>query len=212
MIVRDTVLLVDDDHTFLKTASDVLSGIYDVSVACSGDEALALVGAGYVPDIILLDVDMPKLDGFETLSALQKTEDAKDIPVVFLTSMTTTESELRGIKSGAMDYIKKPFVNELLLARVRLHLDNGRRIRQLSMTEKNKLSAVVNEDEFERLADGLSGTERKMLRLIALGYTNREICESLNYAYGYVKNVVGAIYEKRNVGSRSELKRLLLNK
>ena len=210
MRVKDAVLLVDDDRTFLKTASDVLSAIYDVSVASSGSEAIALLCAGYVPDIILLDIDMPDMDGFETLSALQKKEDVKDIPVVFLTSLTTNESELKGIESGAMDYIKKPFVKELLLARVRLHLDNGRRLRQLSMMEKNKLIAVVDEEKFERFADGFSDTERKMLRLIALGYTNREICESLHYAYGYVKNVVGAIYEKRNVGSRSELKRLLM--
>ena len=210
MIAKDTVLLVDDDHTFLKMTSDILSGMFDVSLACSGDEAIALVDNGYVPDIILLDIDMPGLNGFETLTELQKTEDLDGVPVIFLTSVTTNESELDGIRSGAMDYIRKPFISDILMARVKLHLDNGQRLRQLSMIEKNKLTDVIDESKYESIADGLSDTERKVLRLIAIGYTNREICESLNYAYGYVKNIVARIYDKKNVSSRSELRKLLM--
>lgn len=209
MKVNDTVLVVDDDLTFLKTVGDTLSDGYDVSLASSGEKARELIDAGYVPDIILLDIDMPGMDGYETLNALREYEDMRDVPVVFLTAMTMPESEIKGLDSGAVDYITKPFLREILIARLKRHLDNGRRLRQLSITEKNKLEDRIDEEKFEQAAIDLTVTERKILRLIALGYTNREICEALNYSYGYVKKVAVVIYEKKFVTSRSELKKLL---
>jgi DNA-binding response OmpR family regulator len=197
--IKDTVLLVDDDPAFLKTASDALREHYAVSLAASGAEAVELAAAGHVPDIILLDIAMPGMDGYDTLKKLREIEGMRDVPVVFLTSMTTPESELRGIESGAMDYIKKPFVRELLLARVRRHLENGRRLR--------RLEPGIDEEKLKQASAGLSETEQKMLRLLVLGYSNREIGEALHYSYGYVKKVVNVIYEKKFVGSRSELKK-----
>ena len=209
MATKDTVLLVDDDAAFLKNAGEALREDYEVSFAASGAEALELAVAGSVPDIVLLDVAMPNMDGYETLERLREIEDMRDVPVVFLTSLTTPESELRGIEAGAMDYIKKPFVREILLARVRRHLENGRRLRELSIAEKNKLESGIDEEKFTQASSGLSETERKMLRLILLGYSNREIGEALNYSYTYVRKVVNVIYEKKFVSSRSDLKKLL---
>ena len=209
MDVRDTVLLVDDDPAFLKIANDALREYYAVSFASSGVEALELASAGYVPDIILLDVAMPGMDGYETLSKLRETPDMQDVPVIFLTSIGTKESELQGIESGATDYILKPFTRELLLARVRRHLENGRRLRQLSIMEKNKQAAGIDEEKFGQASAGLSETEQKMFRLIILGYSNREIAEELHYSYNYVRRIVSIIYEKKFVGTRDELKKLM---
>jgi DNA-binding response OmpR family regulator len=209
MDVKDTVLLVDDDPSFLETASDALRKFYEVSFATSGQEAVELAAAGYVPDIVLLDISMPGMDGYETLEKLRGFEDMRDVPVVFLTSITTPESELRGIEAGAMDYIKKPFVRELLLARVRRHLENGRRLRQFSIAEKNKQESGIDEEKFRQAAADLNETERKMLRLIMLGYNNREIAEVLHYSYEYVRRIASVIYEKKFVGTRAELKKLL---
>jgi DNA-binding response OmpR family regulator len=209
MEVRDTVLLVDDDPAFLKTANDALCEYYTVSLAVSGEEAVELSSAGHVPDIILLDIAMPDMDGYETLDKLRGLEDMQDVPVIFLTSMTTPESELQGLESGATDYIKKPFTRELLLARVKRHLENGRRLRQLSILEKEKQAAGIDEKKLRQAATGLSETEQKMLRLIILGYSNREIADALHYSYNYVKRIVSTIYEKKFVGTRAELKKLL---
>ncbi len=209
MVVKDTVLLVDDSPEFLKTVNDALRKDYTVSFAASGMEAIELAAAGYVPDIILLDVAMPDMDGYETLEKLREIEDMQDVPVVFLTSMSSPESELRGIESGATDYIKKPFTRKLLLARIRRHLENGRRLRQLSMMEKDKQETGIDEEKFRQIAAGLSETEQKVLRLLILGYSNREIGEALHYSYDYVKRVVSVIYEKNFVGTRGELKKLL---
>lgn len=207
---RNTVLIVDDDPALLKMAGEILNDVYAVSFAKSGLEMLELLEADYVPDIILLDVDMPGMNGFDALRKLRKMEDAQDIPVVFLTGAAGLESELEGLSSGAADYITKPFVKERLLARLHTHLENGKRLRQLSMMEKNKREGGINEAKFEQIAADLTDSERRMLRLIALGYTNKEISESLNYSYNYVKNMASIIYEKKSVKRRNELKKLFL--
>ena len=206
---RDTVLLVDDDPSFLKTANNALQEFYAVSVASSGGEAVELTSSGYVPDIVLLDITMPNMDGYETLGKLREIEDMQDVPVIFLTSMTTLESELQGIESGAIDYIKKPFTRELMLARVRRHLENGRRLRQLSIIEKDKQAAGIDEEKFRQAAADLNETEQKMLRLLILGYSNKEIAETLHYSYNYVRRIISIIYEKKFVGTRDELKKLM---
>lgn len=206
---KDMVLLVDDDPTFMKMANDVLRQKYMVSFASSGAQAVELADTGYVPDIILLDISMPGMDGYETLKKLQKFEDIQEVPVIFLTSIATKEAELQGLMSGATDYITKPFTQELLLARVQCHLENGRRLRRLSMMEKDKQETGINEEKFKQAAVDLSETEQKMMRLIILGYSNREIGEALHYSYDYVKRVVSSIYEKNFVSSRGELKKLL---
>lgn len=207
-MIKDTILLVDDDPTFLKMANEVLCKDYAVSFATSGEEAVELA-ANHVPDIILLDVSMPGMDGYETLKRLRELEDIQDVPVVFLTSMTASEAEYRGLNSGATDYIKKPFERDLLLARVRRHLENGRRLRQLSILEKSKSDTGIDEAKFSQVAADLSETEQKILRLIILGYSNREISEALHYSYDYVKRLVSIIYEKNGVNTRTELKRML---
>jgi DNA-binding response OmpR family regulator len=201
------VLIVDDDPALLKMAGELLRGNYDVSCVKSGDEALTLLTTDYSPDVILLDVDMPGLSGFETLPCLREIEGARDIPVIFLTGVKKPEAELRGFSAGAVDYITKPFVREILLARLKVHSENGRRLRQ---SEVIKRDGRIDDEKFERLAADLNDTERKMLRLIALGYTNQEISDSLHYTYNYVKKVAGTIYEKKCVSKRNELKKLMM--
>lgn len=207
---KNAVLIVDDDPALLKMAGEILRADYAVSCVKSGREAISLLEQDYMPDIILLDVDMPGLNGFDTLTALRRIEDARDIPVVFLTGANQTAAELKGLTSGAVDYITKPFIKEILLARLRVHLENGKRLRQLSMIEKNKLVSSIDETKFEAFVKDFTETERKVMRLIALGYSNQEISDALSYSYFYVKKVVGVIYEKKQVGKRNELKKLLI--
>jgi DNA-binding response OmpR family regulator len=207
---KHAVLIVDDDTTLLKMAGEILRDDYAVSCAKSGREALSLLRTDYRPDIILLDVDMPGLDGFDTLPLLREIEDARDVPVVYLTGAAKPESELKGLSVGAADYITKPFVKEILLARIKVHLEHGKRLRRLSMMEKNKPENAIDEGKLERLAAGLNDTEKKVFRLIALGNTNQEIADALSYSYNYIKKVANIIYEKKGVNKRGEIKKLLL--
>jgi DNA-binding response OmpR family regulator len=207
VVDKDAVLIVDDDPALLHMAGAILQELYAVSFAKSGYEMLSLFETDYLPDIILLDIDMPGFNGFDALARLRETEDARDIPVIYLTGAARLESELKGLAAGAVDYITKPFVRELLLARLKIHLDNGKRLRQLSMIEKTKLESGLDRAKFEALAKGLNDTERKALRLVALGYTNKEISTELYYSYGYIKKVVSIIFEKIGFSKRSEIQR-----
>lgn len=207
---KNAILIVDDDPALLKMTGEILRGEFVVSCVKSGYDALALLQTDYMPDIILLDIDMPELNGFETLKKLRELDDMQDVPVVFLTGINQTAFELKGLLSGAADYIVKPFVKEILLARLKVHLENGKRFRRLSIMEKDKLNIRIDEEKFNEASADLNETEKKMARLIALGYTNQEIGETLFYSYNYVKKVTAAIFEKKQVRKRSELKKLFL--
>ncbi|GHV45890.1 hypothetical protein AGMMS49546_32850 [Spirochaetia bacterium] len=117
---KDSILIVDDDITLLEMASELLGETYQVSSAKSGKQALELLEKGFVPDIILLDIAMPLMDGYTTFEKIRALPPAQDIPVVFLTGLSETGSELKGLEIGAADYIVKPFVREILLACSRL--------------------------------------------------------------------------------------------
>ncbi|TFH70304.1 two-component system response regulator [Gammaproteobacteria bacterium LSUCC0112] len=117
-----TVLIVDDVAQNLMVLSEVLRDDYRVMVANSGERALNLIESGRVPDIILLDVMMPGIDGYEVLSRLKKMPIAEHIPVIFVTAKNQVMDEAKGLHLGAVDYISKPINPRLLLLRVKAHL------------------------------------------------------------------------------------------
>ncbi len=106
---KKSILVVDDDIALLKMAEELLKDRYAVSLAKSGDQAVQFLGRGFVPDLILLDIDMPGMDGYETIERLLRLPTAEDVPVIFLSGLTRAEAELRGLKAGASDYMTKPF-------------------------------------------------------------------------------------------------------
>ena len=118
---QPVVLVVDDVADNLALARALLRNQYDVKLAASGEQALAMVHSD-PPDLILLDIMMPGLDGYETCSRLKADERFRRIPVIFLTAKAEIEDEERGFSLGAVDYITKPLNPSLLLARVHTHL------------------------------------------------------------------------------------------
>jgi DNA-binding response OmpR family regulator len=124
-----TVLVVDDDPDSRALLADFLNGEgYGYRLAASGEEALSELDAA-LPDLILLDAVMPGLDGFETCRRLKRREDAAAIPVIFMTGLTETEHVVMGLGAGGVDYVTKPLQLDQLIARIRVHLANGRRTR-----------------------------------------------------------------------------------
>jgi adenylate cyclase len=116
------ILVVDDAPANIQVLSSTLKDKgYQISVATSGRQALGIVGR-VQPDLILLDVMMPEMDGFETCRQLKQSDLTKDIPVIFLTARTETVDIVRGFEAGAVDYVAKPFNAHELLARVNTHL------------------------------------------------------------------------------------------
>ena len=107
--MNDWILVIDDDAANLRLASRILTA-ENMRVSClkSGQSALTFL-EGNRPDLILLDIHMPGMDGFETCAAIRGNTNTADIPVIFLTADDDSETETRGLKAGAMDFIKKPF-------------------------------------------------------------------------------------------------------
>jgi putative two-component system response regulator len=120
---NQTILIVDDNPENLMVLGEVLCDLYKVRAANSGTRALHLALQLPLPDLILLDVMMPVMSGYEVLERLLADPVTRDIPVIFLTAMNSEEDEQRGLSMGAMDYITKPLRQAIVLARVRTHLE-----------------------------------------------------------------------------------------
>jgi phosphoserine phosphatase RsbU/P len=117
-----SILIVDDTPINIGVISGALKDSFVTKVATSGEKALAIASGKDKPDLILLDILMPEMDGYEVCRCLKGHPDTRDIPVIFLTSQTEAEDETKGFEVGAVDYIHKPFSAAVVKARVRTHL------------------------------------------------------------------------------------------
>jgi len=120
-IKRKTIFLVDDDITNLEIGNNTLCEFYDVFTLNSSAKLINLLEKR-TPDLILLDVAMPEMNGYETIKLIKSKEKNKNIPVIFLTAQSDSKNELEGLSLGAIDYIAKPFSPPLLLKRIEVHL------------------------------------------------------------------------------------------
>ena len=151
--MSDWILVVDDDVSNLKMASRILSS-ENLRVSCmkSGEDAILFLQDNR-PDLILLDIHMLGMDGFETIAAIRANQRTADIPVIFLTADDDSSTETRGLKAGAMDFIKKPFVPEVLLLRVRHTIDLIRLQTNLSVEVEKKTQEVkAQHEKLERIS------------------------------------------------------------
>ena len=141
--MADWIVAVDDDTANLKMAGYILSRSHmRVTALKSGQLLLDFIGKNR-PDLILLDVMMPEMDGFETLRRLRETPGGEDVPVILLTADENEQSEAKGLELGAMDFVRKPFAPQTLVARVR-------HIIELDRLKKN-FEAEVEKRVAERL-------------------------------------------------------------
>lgn len=120
---KKLVILVDDNPANLRIGKNVLSEKYTVATAPSAAKLFSLLENNQ-PSIILLDIDMPEMDGYKAIEILKTKAETKDIPVIFLTGMTDLKDEEKGRSLGAVDYITKPFEPEALIACLEKHCSN----------------------------------------------------------------------------------------
>jgi putative two-component system response regulator len=136
------ILVVDDNLASLKQIGAQLGSHYEISLAKSGDMALQICRRER-PDIILLDVEMPEMDGFQTMVLLKEDPALNQIPVIFLTGNHDTATEIRALESGAMDFITKPANKDILLHRLELHLQYAAYQSSLENTVKELENSIV---------------------------------------------------------------------
>ncbi|MFN3076161.1 MAG: response regulator [Alphaproteobacteria bacterium] len=211
---RRTILAVDDTPENLDVVRAILVPDYAVKVATGG--ALALrIAETQKPDLILLDIMMPEMDGFEVCRRLKSQESTRDIPVIFLTARDQVQEEAQGLSTGAVDYIAKPIKPPVLRARVHTHLALSAATRQLERQNKELIEAARLREDVEHitrhdlkgplnviiggpqlllLQDGLTETQREYLRMIEeSGY---RMLEMINRSLDLFKMEKG-IYELR---------------
>jgi serine phosphatase RsbU (regulator of sigma subunit) len=143
---KKLLLLVDDDSENIQVVHSILKDQYKIRVAMNGAKALELARVEPLPDLILLDVMMPQMDGYEVCGCLKADQRTRDIPVIFLTGKTEVTDETRGFEVGAVDYIHKPFSPPIVKARVRTHL----LLRDAHETVARQLLAINGELEMAR--------------------------------------------------------------
>jgi diguanylate cyclase (GGDEF)-like protein len=147
---RPTVLVVDDVPTNIHMLGSVLRDMAEILVATSGRQALEIARAGQRPDLILLDVMMPELNGYEVCRRLRDDPWTRDIPVIFVTARSEEEDETRGLELGAVDYVTKPFSASIVRARVRTHLELKRHRDLLErLSFQDGLTGLANRRRFD---------------------------------------------------------------
>ncbi len=163
---RARILVVDDTEDIRYFLATLLQDKYEVIAAASGEAGLQAATSGVRPEIILLDVMMPGMDGYEVMRELARDPRTADIPVIFLTALSSVEEEQYGLDLGATDYITKPISPPILLARVRLHLErsaNAKRLKTLSEQLSRYLAPQVYQSLFDGSRQAEIETQRKWL-------------------------------------------------
>jgi len=141
---RDTILIVDDIDINRMILRETLENDYQIVEAASGGEACELLFEKKLsPTVVLLDIMMPDIDGFEVLDRLKKNESTKNIPVLFITAASSDETESFGLKSGAADYVTKPFNHDVVRARVANHINLARYRHKLEQLVAKKAAEVT---------------------------------------------------------------------
>jgi diguanylate cyclase (GGDEF)-like protein len=148
-VKKSTVLVVDDSRVSQTQLVNILKGEYVVHAASSGTEAIQVAKAAK-PELILLDIVMPQMDGYEVIAALREVEETRDIPVIFITSLDQESNEEKGLRLGAVDYISKPYNPVIVKLRINLQLkiiEQMRKITELSLMDS--VSGLPNQKFFD---------------------------------------------------------------
>lgn len=152
---KELILIVDDVPQNVQVVCNILGAKnYKIAIAQSGKKALEMVEK-VIPDLILLDVTMPEMDGFEVCRRLNQSARTRDIPIIFLTARTETENVLKAFEIGAVDYVTKPFNSAELMARVRTHLEL-KRTREELIKRNKELIKTKKDLEISALTDPLT--------------------------------------------------------
>lgn len=189
------ILLVDDNPKYLE---DVLPFYgYDLTCVQDGVQALNLLESGRNYDLILLDVMMPNMNGWDTLKAIKNNSLLEDMPVIMVTAVNEDQKMVSGLKIGADDYIVKPFILPNLLARIEAVL---RRTKKHKNNNTNSNVTIGQVNNF----NSLTKREKDVLLLVTQGESNRSIAEKLVLSEVTVKSHLNSIFKKLNVANRTQ--------
>lgn len=190
------ILIVDDNPKYLEDALPMYG--YEVVVATDGIKALKILSKESDKiDLVLLDVMMPNMNGWDTLKAIRTSEKTKMIPVIMITAVSEEQKIVSGLKIGADDYIVKPFVLPNLLARIEAVL-------RRSNWNKKEIKSVDMSFTSDEPIEELTQREKEVLSMVAKGGSNHEIAEKLFLKEVTVKTHLNSIFKKLKVSNRTQ--------
>lgn len=188
---KPLLLIVDDEPTNLHVLVESLGNDYLIKAATNGIDAIQIAQDADKPDLILLDVMMPEMNGYEVCKALKENETTKDIPVIFVTSMGLPEWEVRGLEMGAVDYISKPINIPVLKARVNTHIKLKQLQEQLvELSNQDKLTGISNRRRFDEYFDVEWRRNIRNQTRLALIMADIDYFKRFNDTYGHLSGDV----------------------
>ncbi len=197
------LLLVDDDPNLILLVKDYLEFRgYEVVTAENGRQALDLLSEN-LPDMIVCDVMMPEMDGYEFVEKVRQDNRANTIPVLFLSAKGQSQDRVKGLKTGADIYMVKPFEPEELVAQVESSL------KQAERWDRGKVKSREPSDIMRKVRSNveLTPTENKVVKLVARGMANREIAKEMNVSQRTIESHVSNMLSKTGLHNRTELAR-----
>lgn len=200
------ILLVDDNPKYLKDVLPMYG--YEVVVAHDGLQALKILNNNeHDLDLVILDIMMPDMDGWEVLKNIRSSTEYEDMPVIMLTALDSEQKQVSGLKFGADDYIVKPFALPNLLARIEALL------RRSKWKDKKQKSTSMNLPfTSDEPVIPLTSRECDVLKLVAQGANNQEIADKLVVREVTVKTHLNSIFKKLNVSNRTQAVLLAIQK
>jgi len=185
---RQQVLIVDDSHLNTKLLEQALIDNFDILIANSGKEALSIANSNNPPDIILLDIMMPEMDGYEVCENLHLDPNTKDIPVIFVTALSEAENEEHGLKLGAIDYITKPFSIPIVKAKIKNHLalKYYQDILKIN-TDVDQLTNIANRRRFDEMFSMEIRKAKRMGSFLSVLMIDIDHFKFYNDTYGHLE-------------------------
>ncbi|MDR0325899.1 MAG: response regulator [Oscillospiraceae bacterium] len=186
--IKETIIMVDDSATNLAMVKKTLSDQYDVITIASCAELLNILEI-VSPDLILLDIEMPDMSGYDVIKEVKDKAETAHIPVIFLTSRRDPESELEGLSLGAVDYIHKPFSPPLLAKRIELHLLLEAQKRELKQLSED-LYVIIGER-----TDDIAALNQDVQRFFAEtaetgGFTTAHAVRTMEYLFAEAEKII----------------------
>jgi len=197
-----SVLIIDDEAANIIALTNILSQEYEVYAAKNGSDAIALAKE-YLPDLILLDVLMPEMDGYEVISFLKNSEDTRAIPVIFISGLGSAEDEEKGLLSGASDYITKPFNSSVVRLRVQNQIQYASQfniIKALSLMDE--LTGLFNRRGFDSRLRLEWNRARREQTPVSLMMIDIDFFKKYNDIYGHLQGDI-ALQEVAKVIAQS---------
>jgi DNA-binding NarL/FixJ family response regulator len=203
--VNNKLLLIDDDCSLTLLLKDYLEfQNYQVTMVNNGRLALSVLDKD-IPDMIICDVMMPEVDGYEFITSLRKRQNIGWIPVLFLSALSQSVDRIKGLNLGAVAYMNKPFEAEELLAQVKSTLSHVSRIQQ----NVNIITPVILPIQVNSGVK-VTATELKILLQVAKGFGNKKIAEEMNISLRTVESHVFNLLSKTGLKNRTELTRWVM--